>query len=119
MRTDDITAAAATREFASAKAGANRRAARAAATTVAAAPRRGRPPRLLFDTAMKLAGFENQKALADYFGADFGTVNRWRCGRRPVPGIVAAVFELKRNPKRRLAAGYVADLMVEAWKRGG
>jgi hypothetical protein len=72
---------------------------------------------MTFDAAMQLAGFENQKALADKLGTDFGTVNRWRCGRRPVPHAIAVLFELLRQPRRKLRADYVAELIVETWRR--
>jgi hypothetical protein len=73
---------------------------------------------MMFDTAMRLAGFDNQKALADMLGTDHGTVNRWRCGRRPVPHAVAIILELLRDPRRKLKADYVAELVREAWRRG-
>ena len=73
---------------------------------------------MTFDNAMRHAGFGSQTEVAKYFGTNFGTVNRWRCGRRSVPRVVATVFELRRNPSAILRADFVADLLVEVWKRG-
>src|SRR5215831_6049674 len=52
-----------------------------------------------FDEALRAAGFSSPRHFADYMRLDYGTVNRWRCGRRDIPywaqQIIALLQEIR------------------------